>query len=66
MYEVVRAFRDSKNKDYLYNVGDVYPVSGYKPNEARIEELVEGTNKNGKVYIKKVEGNKPLDNISEE
>lgn len=58
MYEVVRAFRDSKNDDHYYGVGDTYPVSGYKPTKARIEELVKGTNKNGKVYIKKVEEDK--------
>lgn len=55
MYEVVRAFRDVKNENHYYGVGDTYPVSGYKPSKARIEELTKGKNKHGKVYIKKLE-----------
>lgn len=55
MFEVVRAFYDSKNNDHLYKVGDTYPVPDYKPTKARIEELVNGTNANGKVYLKKIE-----------
>lgn len=58
MFEVVRAFRDAKNNDHYYAVGDTYPVSGYKPTKARIEELVKGTNKNGKVYLKEVKEQK--------
>ena len=54
MYEVVRAFRDSKNNEHFYEVGDMYPVANYKPTKARIEELVKGTNKNGNVYLKEV------------
>ncbi len=51
MYVVVREFRDLKNNDHLYKVGDVYPVKGDKPSKARIKELLTGENKNGKVYI---------------
>lgn len=54
MFEVVRAFRDYKNNDHYYAVGDTYPVPGYKPTKARIKELVEGTNKNGKVYLREI------------
>ena len=54
MYQVVRAFYDSKNKNHLYEVGDGYPVEGYKPTKKRIEELVNGTSKNGKVYLEEV------------
>lgn len=66
MYEVVRAFRDAKNEDHYYGVGDTYPVSGYKPTKARIEELEKGKNKYGKVYIKKVEEDDTSDNGSEQ
>lgn len=60
MYKVVRAFRDSENNDQYYGVGDTYPVAGYKPTKGRIEKLVKGTNKNGKVYIEEVkEDNSP-------
>lgn len=55
MFEVVRAFRDAKNDNHFYKVGDEYPVAGSsKPSKARIEELAKGKNKYGKVYIKEV------------
>lgn len=55
MFEVVRAFRDAKNDNHFYKVGDGYPVAGAsKPSKARIEELAKGKNKYGKVYIKEV------------
>lgn len=66
MYEVIRAFRDAKNEDHYYGVGDTYPVSGYKPTKARIEELEKGKNKYGKVYIKKVGEDEIPDNDSEQ
>lgn len=59
MYRVVRKFIDSKNDDHLYNVGDTYPVSGYKPTKARIEELSKGTNRHGRVYIEEVKDEAP-------
>lgn len=52
MYEVVRKFRDIET-DHVYNVGDTFPVSG-KPTKARIEKLVKGTNKYGKIYLKEI------------
>lgn len=55
MFEVVRAFRDAKNDNHFYKVGDEYPVAGAsEPSKARIEELAKGKNKYGKVYIKEV------------
>lgn len=54
MYKVIRAFRDLKNDECLYEVGDIYPVEGYKPTKTRIKELLKGTNKNGKIYIEEV------------
>ena len=54
MYKVIRAFRDLKNDEYVYEVGDIYPVEGYKPTKTRIKELLKGTNKNGKIYIEEV------------
>lgn len=55
MFEVVRAFRDAKNDNHFYKVGDTYPVAGAnKPTKARIEELAKGKNKYGNVYIKEV------------
>lgn len=51
MYEVIRAFKDNKDNDRLYQVGDTYPASG-KANKKRVEELLTGSNRNGKVYIR--------------
>ncbi len=51
MYVVIRAFRDTTDNDRLYCVGDVYPARG-KASKKRIEELLNGTNRNGKVYIR--------------
>lgn len=54
MFEVIKAFRDSKNKDHFYEVGDTYPESDYKPTKARIEELVSGKNKFGVAFLKEM------------
>lgn len=54
MYKVVRRFIDLKHNEHLYEVGDTYPVEGSKPTKARINELLNGTNKNGQVYIAEV------------
>lgn len=58
MYVVIRAFRDTTDNDRLYCVGDVYPARG-KASKKRVEELLSGTNRNGKVYIR--EENEPAD-----
>lgn len=55
MYIVTRAFKDSRDNDRLYLVGDVYPAGGGKVNKKRVEELLTGTNRNGKVYIREEE-----------
>lgn len=54
MYKVVNDFRDAKNDNHLCKVGDDYPVAGYKPTKARIEELAKGKNRLGKVFIEEV------------
>ncbi len=53
MYIVIRAFKDSMDNDRFYREGDVYPASG-KASKKRIEELLKGTNRNGKMYIQEV------------
>lgn len=53
-YIVTKSFRDLTDNDRLYKVGDKYPAKGEKPTKARIRELLNGTNKNGKVYLKEV------------
>ena len=55
MYKVVRSFFDSTDNNRLYEVGDIYPTDGVKAIKKRIDELVNGTNRNGKVYIEVVD-----------
>ena len=52
MYIVNRPFRDSLDNDRFYREGDVYPAGGGKVNKKRVEELMLGTNRNGKMYIR--------------
>ena len=52
MYIVIRAFKDSMDNDRFYREGDVYPAGGGKVNKKRVEELMMGTNRNGKMYIR--------------
>ncbi len=54
MYIVIRAFKDSMDNDRFYRVGDVYPAGGGKVNKKRAEELLLGTNRNGRMYIREV------------
>lgn len=55
MYKVVTDFRDLKDNDRLYVVGDEYPaVDAPKPTKARIKELAEGKNHLGIVFIKEI------------
>ena len=55
MYRVISPFRDLKNNEHHYDVGDIYPVEGYKPTKARIKELAEGKNPLNRVFIEEVE-----------
>lgn len=54
MYKVVRSFFDSTDNNRLYKVGETYPADGVKADKKRISELVNGTNRNNKVYIEEV------------
>lgn len=54
MYLVTRNFTDSKDDNYHYKVGDKYPRKGKRPTKARVEALLNGTNKSGLKLIKKV------------
>lgn len=75
-YKVVRDFTDLNNKDSqgkgrVYRVGDVYPAGKTVPSEERINALLNGENKNSKVYIaemdsESVEVEEALNGIEEE
>lgn len=62
MFKVVSDFRDAKNNNHLYKVGDEYPVAGYKPSKARVEELAKGKNKYNRVFIEEVVAPAPAAN----
>lgn len=55
MYEVIRAFRDLTDDNRLYQVGDKYPAKGVKPTKTRVKELLTGSNRMGKVYLREIE-----------
>lgn len=56
-YEVVVTFTDLQDGEHLYNVGDEYPRTGYKPSAKRIDELSGANNKRGKPLIKALQEN---------
>ena len=51
MFKVTRAFLDSQDNNRLYSVGDTFPADGVKVAKTRIKSLLDGSNKNGKVYL---------------
>lgn len=55
MYKVVADFRDLKDNERLYRVGDEYPaVDAPKPTKTRIKELAEGKNRLERVFIEEI------------
>lgn len=55
-YEVIESFRDSKDKNKLYQVGDSYPKpANKKVSKSRIDSLSSKDNKIGKPFIKELE-----------
>lgn len=59
MYKVIEHFRDLEDGGRYYAVGDTYPVPSAKPTKARIDALLNGTNKNGVVYIEEIPDSEP-------
>ena len=51
MIKVLKSFYDLQDNCYKYKKGDAYPRKGYKPTDARIEELASDKNKIGVVLI---------------
>ncbi|WP_337227983.1 hypothetical protein [Staphylococcus succinus] len=55
-YKVISSFKDGKDKNKEYNVGDSYPKPANKKiSEDRINELSSNSNKVGKAFIEAVE-----------
>ena len=54
VYKVIHKFKDLKDNDYIYKVGDIYPHEGVKIEDvakSRIKELSSKKNKIGEVLI---------------
>lgn len=51
MYRVLRKFKDLLDNNYIYEMGEEYPRSGYSPSSERIAELSCKNNKIGKELI---------------
>lgn len=51
-YKVVHKFRDLKDNEYIYNVGDIYPRHGVTVSKERLNELKTNKNKIGIPLIK--------------
>lgn len=56
MYKVVSNFRDAKDNNRLYEIGDEYPAADApKPTKTRILALAKGKNPYGVVFIEEIE-----------
>lgn len=53
-YRVIERFKDLKDGEYLYEVGDSYPRKGKKPSKARTAELLSSDNRRGRPVIEEV------------
>lgn len=54
-YEVIKKFKDLKDDNYIYNVGDRFPRKNKRVSPKRYAELAGSDNKIGRPVIKKVE-----------
>lgn len=52
-YKVIKRFRDLRDNNHIYNVGDKYPLKG-RVNKERVDELMSNENKIGAPVIKEV------------
>ena len=61
-YQVIRPFKDLRDpQQYEYRIGDIYPREGYRSNETFIQELLDGSNSAGSIFLTKIDD----DDISE-
>jgi len=65
-YKVINKFKDSKDNNTLYEVGDEYPKGDYKPTKKRIEELSKEHKHYKRVFIQEVESNEETKEPSSE
>ena len=55
MYRVIKAFRDLKDNNRLYSVGDTFPHNGVEVGDERIAELASDKNLQGVPLIEEIE-----------
>lgn len=55
MYKAIERFKDLKDDNFVYNVGDKYPRKGKRVSKARIAELSGSDNRRGRAVIEEVE-----------
>lgn len=55
MYKAIAFFKDLHDKSFEYRPGDVFPRSGLRVSQERIEELSTNKNRRGKPVIELVE-----------
>lgn len=61
-YQVIRPFKDLRDpQQYEYQIGDIYPRKGYRSNKSFIQELLDGSNSAGSIFLTKIDD----DDISE-
>lgn len=53
-YKVKEHFTDLQDNNFSYNVGDIFPRSGYGVPEGRIEELASSDNLRGRPVIERI------------
>lgn len=58
MFKVIKMFADLQDGEHVYEVGDEYPRNGYKPTQARIEQLSSKHNAQGQPLIEEVKEEK--------
>nr|DAD92238.1 MAG TPA: hypothetical protein [Siphoviridae sp. ctnot10] len=57
-YQVIRPFKDLRDpQQYEYQIGDIYPRTGYKSNKTFIQELLDGSNSAGSIFLTKIDDN---------
>lgn len=53
-YQVIRPFKDLRDpQQYEYQIGDIYPRKGYRSNKTFIQELLDGSNSAGSIFLTK-------------
>ena len=54
-YQVIRPFKDLRDpQQYEYQIGDIYPRTGYKSTKTFIQELLDGSNSAGAIFLTEI------------